>query len=264
MQARLPDLVEMQATERHVKPPAEKPPPFVRRLTVELPDDEAERRGYPFSLPAIHHLGELHLHSPVTVFVGENGSGKSTLLEAIAVSLGLNAEGGSKNLRFATRASHSKLHERLVVTRGASRPRNSFFLRAESFYNVASALEEIDPGAAGYGGTPLHHQSHGESFLALFLHRFGPHGLYLLDEPESALSPQRQLALLVRMHELVAAGSQFLIATHAPILMGFPGAQVLQFTDSGLEEVDAERTEHWLVAKRFLADPQSMLRDLLG
>jgi len=247
---------------------------FVRRIALDLDGGPLPDR-HPFDLPAIRHLGERELTSPVTVFVGENGIGKSTLLEAIAVVVGFNAEGGGKNLRFVTRASHSALCERLRVTRSATRPRDGFFLRAESYFNVATEIERTDadpdnllyaPGPPiidSYGGKSLHEQSHGESFFALFLHRFGGRGLYLLDEPEAALSPQRQLALLARMHELVQDGSQFVLATHAPILMAYPGADVWQFSVDSIEKVAAQDTEHWRILRGFLGDPERVLRELL-
>jgi len=244
---------------------------FVRRIALDL-DGGPMPAGHPFDLPAIAHLGERELTAPVTVFVGENGIGKSTLLEAIAVVVGFNPEGGGRNLRFTTRASHSALCERLRVTKGTVRPRDGFFLRAESFFNVATKIEatDADPDNAGagsilsaYGGRSLHEQSHGESFFALFLHRFVGRGLYLLDEPEAALSPQRQLALLARMHELVQDGSQFVLATHAPILMAYPGADVWQFGPDSIERVAAQDTEHWRVLRGFLGDPERVLRELL-
>lgn len=234
---------------------------FLKRLELLPAQDAAEDAAYPFSLPAIRHLGEREFTAPVTVFVGDNGMGKSTLLEAIAVGLGLNAEGGSKNLRYETRATHSSLDARLLLTRGKKRATDSFFLRAESFYNVATALEQIGQ-PSGYGDRALHAQSHGESFWSVFLHRLLG-GLYLFDEPEAALSPQRQLALLVRMHDLVQQGSQFVLATHAPILMAYPGAAVWEFGADGVREVDPRQTEHWQILRRFLADPDGMLRTLL-
>jgi predicted ATPase len=200
--------------------------------------------SYPFSLPAVRHLDVLKLHPSVTYFVGENGSGKSTLLEAIAVSLGFNPEGGTKNFRFGTRTSHSPLHEYIRIAKGVSKPKDGFFLRAESFFNVATEIERLDSEGMGprvidsYGGKSLHEQSHGESFLALMMNRFGGSGLYVLDEPEAALSPQRQLAALARIHDLVNAGSQFIIATHSPILMAYPDAYIYACSPDGIELVD--------------------------
>jgi predicted ATPase len=225
---------------------------------------------YPFALPAIRALDELRLHPSVTFFVGENGSGKSTLLEGIAVACGFNPEGGSKNFTFTTQASHSSLHKYLRISRGHRRPRTGWFLRAESFYNVASDIDRLDaePGRGpklinAYGGVSLHKQSHGESFIALLNHRFSPSGLYLLDEPEAALSPARQLAALVRIHDLVKGGAQFVIATHSPILMSYPDAQILRFDDDGITAVDYTDTEHFLITRDFLADHRRSLRRLL-
>jgi predicted ATPase len=241
---------------------------FVRAIALDVEAGSALPAGYPFDLPAIATLGERRLTAPVTVLVGENGTGKSTLLEALAVSLGFNAEGGSRNFSFATRESHSNLHAFLRVTRGVRGPRDGWFLRAESYYNVATTIEALDEGPGGppiinaYGGRSLHHQSHGESFFALFLNRFRGEGIYLLDEPESALSPQRQLALLARMHQLVRTGSQFILATHAPILMAYPGADVWQFDSDGITQTNARDTDHWRLLRRFLTHPDGVLREL--
>jgi predicted ATPase len=225
---------------------------------------------YPFSLPAIRHLNALELHPAVTFIVGENGSGKSTLLEAIAVAAGFNAEGGTKNFRFQSRGSHSSLHEHLRLIKSARRARNGFFLRAESFFNVATEIERLDdepsfgpPIIDSYGGRSLHEQSHGESFFALMNNRFSGQGFYVLDEPEAALSPTRQLAMISRMHQLVQDRSQFVIATHSPILMAYPNAWIYRINARGLERVALEDTEHFVVAKRFLNDPKSQLDILL-
>jgi predicted ATPase len=225
---------------------------------------------YPFCLPAVRSLETLELHPKVTFFVGENGSGKSTLLEAIAVSLGFNAEGGTKNFRFGTRQSHSVLHEFIRVAKGFRRPRDGFFLRAESFFNVATEIENLDADPAfgppvidSYGGRSLHEQSHGESFLALMMNRFGGNGIYILDEPEAALSPQRQLSVLSRIHDLVRDDSQFLIATHSPILMAYPDSWIYCCTESGLSRVEYADTEHFKVTHDFLSNPERMLRVLL-
>ena len=231
-------------------------------------DEVASFDNYPFSLAAVRGLKTLALHPAVTFFVGENGSGKSTLLEAIAVACGFNAEGGSKNFRFGTRESHSELHRFLRVSRGHPRPRDGFFFRAESFFNVATEIEKLDEGPGGppigasYSERSLHEQSHGESFLALMVNRFGGHGLYLLDEPEAALSPKRQLAILTRIHDLVREKSQFIIATHSPILMAFPDAFIYQFSQDGIERVAYEETEHYRVTRSFLSNPERMMRVL--
>ena len=239
---------------------------FVERLSLSEPVPEDR---YYAQLPAVRALSEgggLTLHSQVTFFVGENGSGKSTLLEAAAVKLGFNPEGGTANYLFSTHDSHGDLWKYLAVARGIHRPKTGYFLRAESFYNAASYLDELrelDSAAlASYGGVSLHDQSHGESFLSLVEHRFGAEGLYLLDEPEAALSPVGQMKLLIRMRDLVRQGSQFLISTHAPILMTFPGAQVLELSGDGIREVAYEETEHFQITKQFLNAPERMLRAL--
>ena len=226
---------------------------------------------YPFSLASVRPLKKLEFHPAVTFFVGENGSGKSTLLEAIAVACGFNAEGGSKNFRFGTRDSHSELHQFLRVARGFPRPRDGFFLRAESFFNVATEIEKLDaepgPGPAigpSYGERPLHEQSHGESFLALLLNRFHGEGLYLLDEPEAALSPSRQLSVITRIHDLVLQKSQFIIATHSPILMAYPDAYIYSFSTKGIERIAYTDTEHYRVTRDFLSNPERMLSILLA
>ncbi len=220
---------------------------------------------YPFNLPVVRHLNVLSFHPAVTFIVGENGSGKSTLLEAIAVALGFNAEGGSRHFNFGTRASHSPLHEFIRIARGFRRPRDSYFLRAESFFNVATEIENIGENLIeAYGGVSLHEQSHGESFLSLLTHRFMGRGLYVLDEPEAALSPQRQLAAMARIHQLVKDGSQFIIATHSPILMAYPDAKIYACTAEGLRRTDYMDTEHYQVTHDFLANPQRMLDVLLA
>jgi predicted ATPase len=224
---------------------------------------------YPFSLPAIRGFSRTALRSAVTFLVGENGSGKSTLLEALATAWGFNPEGGSVNFSFKTRSSHSQLGKYLVLERGVKRPRDGFFLRAESFYNVATEIERLDAGGGGrrvidsYGGRSLHEQSHGESFLTLVVERFGGRGLYLLDEPEAALSPSRQLALLVRMHDLVADGSQFIVATHSPLLLAYPGAMLLSLDAAQVVEIDYEETKHYQVTRRFLLDHRQSMASLL-
>jgi predicted ATPase len=215
---------------------------------------------FPFCLPLVRSLDRLELHPEVTFLVGENGSGKSTLLEAIAVAWGFNAEGGSKNFAFETRASHSDLHHCLRLARGVQKPTDGFFLRAESFYNVASYVEGI--GVTGYGTKSLHEQSHGESFWSLFMNRFRGNGFYILDEPEAALSPSRQMALLARMHDLVRRRSQFIIATHSPLIMAFPNAAIYQLANDKIERVRYQDTDHYLLTKRFLDNPERYMAKL--
>lgn len=229
--------------------------------SVELLEGHfAGEDAYLASIPAIRGMGKLDLSArPVTFFVGENGSGKSTLLEAVAVAAGFNPEGGSSNLRFATADTHSGLHRHMKLVREPVRPRDGYFLRAESFYNMASALDEVDDLNRGYGGKSLHRQSHGESFLALVVNRLGGRGLYIFDEPEAALSPARQLALLCEMHRLVQNRSQLLIATHSPILMAYPEAVIYRLDESGVGAVAYEDTEHYAITRSFLQNPKRML-----
>ncbi|MCX6857923.1 MAG: AAA family ATPase [Verrucomicrobia bacterium] len=218
---------------------------------------------HPFSVPAIRHLRELEFHPKVTFFVGENGSGKSTLLEGIAEKMGFSIEGGTKNTNMAMHEYSSVLTSAMTLARTHLRPMDGFFLRAESYYNFATYLDEISPGGTWcYGGKSLHEQSHGESFFATLTHRLGGQGVYLFDEPEAALSPQRQLELLVRMHELIGDFSQFVIATHSPILMAYPDAWIYQFGPDGIERVQYEDTDHYVITRRFLQDHRSMLKKL--
>lgn len=235
------------------------------QLAKEISSD-----SYLKELPVIKFLEKnpLELSKNVTFFVGENGTGKSTLIEAIAIAFGFNAEGGSKNFSFSTKNSHSELYKHLKLVKYLQ-PKDGYFLRSESFYNSASYLEELDavpasapPLLGGYGGVSLHDQSHGESFFALIKNRFFGNGLYILDEPEAALSPIRLLSLLCRIKELENKDSQFIIATHSPILMSYPDAEVFEFTQDGIKSVNYQETEHFQVTKRFLNDPEGFYKHL--
>lgn len=234
--------------------------PFLRTVVLQR-DRIATPERYPFALPAFRSLDRLTFDAPVTFFVGENGSGKSTLLEAIAVAAGMRIEGGSRNFTPGDPAPQP-LAAALRLIRSPRRPRDDFFFRAETFYNVASEVERLE--VSGYGDRGLHDQSHGEAFLTMLTTRFRGDGLYLLDEPEAALSPARQLAALARMGDLVGRGSQFVVATHAPILMAYPGASILSFGPEGIRPVAWRDTEHYQITRAFLEHPERMLRELLG
>jgi predicted ATPase len=237
--------------------------PFLRSVQVRSVD------GHPFDVPAIAALAAsaatLRLDPAVTVFVGDNGSGKSTLLEAIAVHQGMNAEGGARGMQFRTRQDDttSSLHAHLRVNRSPRQPRDAFFLRAESFFNVATAIEDYGPESLRLYGGSLHDRSHGESFIDLIVNRFGPHSLFLLDEPEAALSVHGQLQFLVRLHDLIAEGCQFVMATHSPLLMAYPGATIYEFTDAGPVEVDWHTIDTVRITADFLAHPTEFLAELL-
>lgn len=246
------------------------PGPYLEHVEL-LPERISAPAELPYCLPAIRNLGTLPFHPKVTFLVGENGSGKSTLLEAIAVGCNLNPEGGSRNFNFATRASHSRLYEALRLAKTYRQPRDSFFLRAESFFNVASEIERLDKEPEGgppiiraYGGISLHEQSHGESFFALFRNRFGDNGLYLMDEPEAALSPKRQLQFLAVLHDYCVRGCQFIIATHSPIIMAYPEAVIYVLDEKGIRPVPYTETEHYLVTRGFLSSPKRSLAVLLA
>ena len=231
--------------------------------------EEIDKNSYLCTLPVVKYFVDnesLPITKDVTFFVGENGSGKSTLLEAIAVAYGFNAEGGTKNFTFSTSNTHSDLYKYITLAK-TSFAKDGFFLRAESFYNVATSVDKLDEEAPGlldsYGGVSLHEQSHGESFLSLVQNRFKGNGLYIFDEPEAALSPSRLLTLIVEIDRLVKNNSQIIIATHSPILMAFPNSEIFQITDEGIESVLYEDTEHYQLTKLFLDDPERMLRSIL-
>lgn len=245
-----------------------KPEPFLRSLLLvreRVPSFDA----YPFNIPALRQLEKVDFSPTATIVVGENGSGKSTLIEAIAVAAGFNPEGGSRNFNFASRPTESSLVDAIRLVRGTRRPRTGFFLRAESFFNVATEVERLDsepsfdgPIGPAYGDVPLHERSHGEAFLALALHRFFPNGLYVLDEPEAALSAQNCLTLLLRMHELISNGSQFVLATHSPLLMAYPGATIYSLTADGPVPTAFDDVQNVRLTRDFLARPDHYLRYL--
>lgn len=233
---------------------------FLRAITL-LRDRVEDPNAYPYTIPAVRSLETLEFHPRVTFFVGENGSGKSTILEAVALLLGFNAEGGTKNFNFATRRSESDLHRALRPVRNARRERSGYFLRAESTFNVATNIEELGV-LPWYGGRSLHEQSHGEAFLTLVEQKFHPDGLYLLDEPEAALSPGRQLRFLGHLHVLARTGAQFIIATHSPILLAYPEALIYELTEQGIATVRYEDTEHYQLTRDFLMHRERFFREL--
>jgi predicted ATPase len=234
--------------------------PFLRQIAT-LPD-RMDRGDYPFSIPAFSRGINLTLSSNVTFLVGENGSGKSTLLEALAECCGFNPEGGNRDHYREALADRSELAQALRLS-WFPKVAEGFFMRAESFYNFATYVEQVS-NLRAYGGKSLHAQSHGESFLSLFTHRF-EHGIYLLDEPEAALSPQRQLSFLSIIHQLEAPGhAQFLIATHSPIILSYPRAVLFSLDGDEIREVAYQETEHYRVTRDFLASPERFFKHLFS
>ncbi|MED1916666.1 AAA family ATPase [Bacillus thuringiensis] len=232
----------------------------IKLLREEFPNT----KEYPFHLPSLRKLKTIDLEASVTFFVGENGSGKSTMLEAVAYQCGFHTAGGSRNNYYDVDRSESCLGDYIRLS-WLPKMTNGFFLRAESFYHFASHIDETErirgTGYSGYGGRSLHNQSHGESFFALFANRFNGRGIYLLDEPEAALSPKRQIAFLYLMQDLVEEGAQFIIATHSPILLGYPDAKILNFDESPVQEVNYRDTEHYQLTRRFLENPAIFLNE---
>lgn len=228
---------------------------------IRLKKEIYKEESYIKNLPVVSNLDRLALSSNVTFFVGENGSGKSTLLEAIAVNSGFNAEGGTKNFNFSSMETHSDLYKYITVVKSVKRPKDGFFLRAESFYNVATEIEKLD-AIDSYGGTSLHKMSHGESFITLMTNRFSGNGLYILDEPEAALSPLKQMSMLTVINELVKKNSQFIIATHSPILMAYPDADIFVIDENGIMKTPYKKTDNYMITRKFLENPEKMMHYL--
>ena len=238
--------------------------PILRHVELD-PGRITDPDAFPFGLPAVKALLEpREFHPQVTFLVGENGSGKSTILEALAAKLDLDAEGGDTVMTFVQREADTPLHSALVLARGARSPSMRYFLRAESFFNVAREVDSHEKALEAHGGRPLHGMSHGESFLALALERFYPDGIFILDEPEAAMSPQGCLTLLRRIRELALDGAQFVIATHSPLLLAYPDATIYALGDDGVDQVEYEDTDHYRLTRAFLEAPERFLRQLFA
>ena len=235
--------------------------PYLRSISIAKPEDA---KGYPFTIPAIANLESIEFHRDVTFLIGENGSGKSTLLEALALVMGFGAQGGTRNVLIDDDGGSSGLDSYIKVKRSFEKPKDGYFLRAESFYNVATFMDQLPEFLGSYGGKSLHQQSHGESFMAALVHKFRGRGLYILDEPEAALSPSRQLAALVRINDLVKQQSQFIIATHSPIIMAYPNATIYLLDESGIKKTTFEETEHFRVTRDFLNSYPKRLKQLFS
>ncbi len=231
---------------------------------VSINWDKIDERSYLRGIEAIKDLDYLEFHKNITIFVGENGSGKSTMLEAIAVNYGFNPEGGTKNYNFSTYDSHSELCDAIRLSRGFKKPGWGYFLRAESFYNVATAEEIYSREDPRGRREQFHERSHGESFLQMVQSNFRGHGLYLLDEPEAALSPQRQLTLLLEIVNCAKEDAQFIMVTHSPILLGIPDAEILSFDDGQVHPVEYEDTDSYQITKLFIENKEQMLKRLLS
>lgn len=228
---------------------------------IQFDWDKIEKDTYLMDIEALKGMERLNFSNAITFFVGENGSGKSTLLEAIAVAHGFNPEGGTKNYLFSTHDTHSELCDVVKIVKGYRKEKWGYFLRAESFYNVATQEEEY--ADFEHPSAKYHEKSHGESFLALAQNNLKPNGLYFFDEPEAALSPQRQLTLLMEIYKCAKAGSQFFIVTHSPILLGIPNAEILSFDNRKIHTCSYEETDSYQVTKMFIDNRKILLERLL-
>lgn len=246
--------------------------PVLDKIKIKL-DSTIDFNKYPSSLPIIKNLKTIEFPTQVTFFVGENGTGKSTILEALAINAGFGAEGGSRNINFKT--SQEKTYRgteqfaQYMTLSWRCKPKNGYFFRAESFFNVANYVDSLvenggpEKAYGPYGGKSLHEQSHGESFLAFFNNRLGTDGFFIFDEPEAALSPQRQLSLLAIIHQVCKNPySQFIIATHSPLLLAYPGATIYSCDADSLEKIAYKDTQHYKITKNFLDNPDYYLHHL--
>jgi predicted ATPase len=249
--------------------------PILDTVTINF-DTTIDFNSYPFSLPIIKNLTCINFPTQVTFFVGENGTGKSTILEAIANKAGFGAEGGSNNINFKTSEEKTyngtELLSQQLTLSWRHKPKNGYFFRAESFFNIANYIDTLarecggpEKAYAPYGGKSLHEQSHGESFMAFFKNRLGNNGFFILDEPEAALSPQRQLSLLVIIHEMCKnPAAQFIIATHSPILLAYPNATIYSCDADTITKIAYTDTQHYQITKQFLDNPDNFLHHLLN
>lgn len=240
---------------------------FIQSISIDW--NKIDHDSYLHSIDALKNMEVLDFQKNITFFVGENGTGKSTLIEAIAVAYGFNPEGGTMNYRFSTFDDVSQLSSAIRMVKGYRRAKSNYFFRAESFFNVASKAEDYRDMTPKeiyydrYGGKSLHEQSHGESFLAYF-QSFDQEGLYIMDEPEAALSPQRQLTLFIQIAKMAENGSQFIIASHSPILLGIPGADIISFDEGVMRRCGYEETESYQVMEMFIDHRERLIEGLLN
>lgn len=234
--------------------------PYLRYVEIKEPNQH-DWSLYPFNIPAVNDMENIDFHADVTFFVGDNGSGKSTVLESLALALGFSEEGGTLNVQLNSASSSSNLYEALKLIKSYKKPKDYYFLRAESFYNVGTYMNELGY-IDGYGGN-IHERSHGEAFFKVLSHKLRGNGLYLLDEPEAALSPYMQMTALAVIDQLCKDQSQLIIATHSPILLAYPNATIYQFSDTGIKKVKYEETDHFRITRDFLNNYEKRVEQLL-